>query len=61
VRIETLRVLKVSHLPVEALLHPPAGKLEVFPHPDGCDPGQVKAELDGALFYGEARYHRVES
>jgi streptogramin lyase len=55
VRIEALGVLKVSHLPVEALLHPPSGKLEVFPDPDGCDPGQVKAELDGALFYGKAR------
>ena len=60
-RIETLRVLEVSHLPVEALLHPPSAKLKVFPDPDGCDPGQVKAELDGALFYGEARYHWVES
>jgi streptogramin lyase len=55
VRIETLRVLEVSHLPVEALLHPPSAKLKVFPDPDGCDPGQVKAELDGALFYGKAR------
>jgi hypothetical protein len=55
VRIEALRVLKVSHLPVEVLLHPLAGKLKVFPDPDGCDPGEVKAEVESALFYGKAR------
>ncbi|MGB7591950.1 MAG: hypothetical protein WBO19_11990 [Terriglobia bacterium] len=54
-RIEALGVLKVLHLPVEALLHPLAGKLEVFPDRDGCDPGQVKAEVERALFYGKAR------
>jgi len=61
VRVEALGVLKVAHLPVKALFHPFTGKLEVFPDPDSCDPGQVKAELEGALFYGEARYHWIES
>jgi hypothetical protein len=54
-RVEALGVLKVSHLPVESLLHPPSGKLEVFPDPDGCYPGQVKTEVERALLYGKTR------